>query len=86
MSNAQEILDKMKSLIAEADLVGKSDHQVIEEWQAAQGIKPDGILGPVTARQVEAPRVCGVKDRLAIGGQPMARWDHTKWNGRGTGP
>lgn len=79
--SAIETFEKLVSLIEPADLEGLSDREVIEQWQAQYGLKPDGDLGPVTTRMVERPRFCGVRDRLNINGK-ICRWDRAKWDGK----
>lgn len=75
--DAQEVLDKIKSLIEPEDLVGKTDHQIVKGYQEASGLVPDGKLGDVTALDAERPRRCGNKLRLS---NQRAIWDHSLWN------
>lgn len=79
--NAQEVLDQIKALFEPADIAGVSDYELVETFQENAGLKSDGIIGPVTARTVERPRMCGVPDRLRAKGS-RARWDHTNWDGK----
>lgn len=78
-----DTLETIKGHIEPADLAGRSDQEIVEGWQEVQGIKSDGVIGNVTARAANAPRTCGVLDRLFIGGEPIFRRDNTKWNGSG---
>lgn len=79
--NAEEILQAIKAIVRDQDQVGLSDHQIVAGFQEANGIRPDGIIGQVTARVVERPRFCAVEDKLRAKGS-RARWDHTNWDGK----
>jgi hypothetical protein len=48
--------------------------KTLEEYQEFHGLKPDGNLGPVTLRSLEAPRFCAYPDKMAIGGV-NCRWN-----------
>lgn len=76
-----ETFDAMVDLIEPTEMAGMSDHEIIQAWQETHGLEPDGDLNRLTTRLIEAPRFCGVKDRLSINGK-LCRWDHAKWDGQ----
>ncbi|HTM53835.1 MAG TPA: matrixin family metalloprotease [Pirellulales bacterium] len=72
------ILNAIKELVHQADQAGRSDEEIVAGFQSTHGLVADGVIGPVTARVAERPRMCGVVDRIS---GTMARWDFTAWDG-----
>lgn len=78
MLNVQtDPIEYIRSLLDPRYRDGLTDEEVIETFQRARGINPDGKLGQVTMREAERPRMCAVPDRIAMSAKDKCRWDHS---------
>jgi len=60
---------------------------LVREYQQFHGLVVDGWAGPVTARHLRWPRICGHPDRMAMG-DAACKWEkrHLRWIASGTLP
>lgn len=71
--------DRLPSLLEQrgwldyGDRRAESVHRALMEFQRWWGLVQDGWAGPATERVLEAPRFCGLPDRLNLGGR-KCRW------------
>lgn len=79
-----ELVDKLRKIVyvTGRDVNTMQAADLVELFQEVNGLHVDGLMGPTTARYIERPRFCGVKDRLVLDASQKCRWDHTTWDGK----